>query len=265
MFLYPLPSYIASFFRVLGFSFIDSTKLVFASSYVLSGITMYIWLKSFLRRESAFLGSILYLFASYRFIDLYVRGALGEHVAFIFPPLICYFLYHMTTKRMSKYALFAGISIAGLILAHDAISIIFLPFIVIYACFWSFYKIKKKAAIEAASSVVLGFVLSGFFWIPAFFEGKYTLRDIVASHDFSHSLFSLSKYIYSPWSFGISGQFSLQIGIIQWVIVLLTSSLMIIYRKKIQKKTGFFCLFLLFFYSYSRYYDAGLTTVLGSR
>lgn len=249
MFLYPLPSYFASFFRLLGFSFIDSTKLVFASSYVLSGITMYIWLKSFLRRESAFLGSILYLFASYRFIDLYVRGALGEHVAFIFPPLICYFLYHMITKRKSEYALFAGIGVAGLILAHDAISIIFLPFIVIYACFLIFLQNKKKkAVIETALSIVLGFVLSSFFWIPAFFEGKYTLRDIVATHDFSRSLFSLDKYIYSPWSFGISGQFSLQIGIIQWVIVLLTSSLLILYRKKIEKKDRLLLSVLIVFF-----------------
>lgn len=249
MFLYPLPSYLASFFRLLGFSFIDSTKLVFASSYVLSGITMYLWLKSFLRRESAFLGSILYLFASYRFIDLYVRGALGEHVAFIFPPLICYFLYGLITKRMSKYALFAGIGVAGLILAHDAISIIFLPFIVIYACFLIFLQNKKKkAGIEAASSIVLGFILSAFFWIPAFFEGKYTLRDIVSTHDFSRSLFSLDKYIYSPWSFGISGQFSLQIGIIQWVIVLLSVGALFIYRKKIKKKDALLLSILITFF-----------------
>ena len=90
MFLYPLPSYFASLFHFFGFSYIDSLKLVFASSYVFSGIFMYLWLKEFLGDRPAIVGSILYLFAPYRFVDLYVRGALGEHVAFVFIPLVLY-------------------------------------------------------------------------------------------------------------------------------------------------------------------------------
>lgn len=249
MFLYPLPSIMASVFRVLGFSFIDSTKLVFATAFVLSGITMFVWLKSFLKKEPAFLGSILYLFASYRFVDLYVRGAIGEHVAFIFPPLICYFLYQLASKKQSNYAVLAGCSIAGLILAHDAISIIFLPFIVIYGLYLSYFMSKKTVfLIQGSMSIVVGFILSAFFWIPAFFEGKYTLRDVVASHDFSNTLFSLDKFIYSPWSFGISGQFSLQIGIIQWLLVLGTGLGTIIYRKKIKPQSlALLCLLFFFF------------------
>ena len=40
MFLYPLPSYIASLFHFLGISFVDSTKLVFAVSFVASIFAM---------------------------------------------------------------------------------------------------------------------------------------------------------------------------------------------------------------------------------
>src|SRR3989344_6610273 len=42
MFLYPLPSYVTSFFHALGFSFVDSTKLVFAVSYIASLLAMYL-------------------------------------------------------------------------------------------------------------------------------------------------------------------------------------------------------------------------------
>ena len=41
MFLYPLPSYTATMFHWLGFSLVDSTKLVFAVMYVLSALAMY--------------------------------------------------------------------------------------------------------------------------------------------------------------------------------------------------------------------------------
>ena len=88
MFLYPLPSYVASLFHVIGFSFVDSTKLVFGVAYILSALTMYLWMSSAFGKRAGLIGALLYIFAPYRFVDLYVRGAIGEHVAFVFPPLI---------------------------------------------------------------------------------------------------------------------------------------------------------------------------------
>ena len=44
-FLYPLPSYLASLFHFLGFTLVDSVKIVFGMSFVLSGIAMYIFIK----------------------------------------------------------------------------------------------------------------------------------------------------------------------------------------------------------------------------
>src|SRR5579859_8122639 len=48
MFLYPLPSYIASLFHFIGFTLVDSTKLVFGLAFIVSGIGMYIWMRNFL-------------------------------------------------------------------------------------------------------------------------------------------------------------------------------------------------------------------------
>src|SRR4030042_5604839 len=46
MFLYPLPSYIASLYKFIGFSFVDSTKLVFAVAYIGSLLGMYLWIRA---------------------------------------------------------------------------------------------------------------------------------------------------------------------------------------------------------------------------
>src|SRR3989344_8756344 len=81
MFLYPLPSYLASAFHFLGASFIDSVKLVFALSFILSGFSMYLWVREVLGEKEGIAAAVLYLFAPYRFVDLYVRGAVGEHMA----------------------------------------------------------------------------------------------------------------------------------------------------------------------------------------
>src|SRR3990167_5350986 len=65
MFLYPLPSYIASLFHAIGFSFIDSTKLVFAVSYIASIVTMYLWIRAAWGSVAGFNAAILYGFAPY--------------------------------------------------------------------------------------------------------------------------------------------------------------------------------------------------------
>src|SRR3989337_3040768 len=60
MFVYPLPSYVASFFHFLGFSLIDSTKIVFGLGFVLSGFFMYLWIKEIWGKEAGFAAGILY-------------------------------------------------------------------------------------------------------------------------------------------------------------------------------------------------------------
>src|SRR6266702_2869960 len=62
-FLYPLPSYIASFFHLTGFSFIDSTKLVLGIGMVLSGLCMFVWLSDFLGAWPSLIGAAMYEFA----------------------------------------------------------------------------------------------------------------------------------------------------------------------------------------------------------
>ncbi len=249
MFLYPLPSYIASLFHVSGFSFVDSTKLVFALAYILSGLTMFLWLKEFLNPKAAYFGSLLYLFAPYRFIDIYVRGAIGEHMAFLFAPLVFYFLLKLSKHKssskvagwnkakamtLSRWTMLGAFSLCGLILSHNAISLMFLPVIFLYALFLIWQTKRKKFFIFHFSLLIFyGFSLSAFFWLPAYMEGKYTLRDIVTRGGFKNNFGSISQLIYGSWNYGISGQFSLQVGIIHWISAMLAIPLSFyLYAKK---------------------------------
>jgi len=240
MFLYPLPSYVASFFHFLGFTFIDSYKLVLAISYILSGLFMYLWLKRFLGIYAAIVGSIFYLYAPYRFIDMYVRGALGEHVAFAFIPLIllALLLFNNLSRndKLRKYyfgIVFIGLSTAGLLLSHNAISLLIFPFILFYILYLYLEHKSRAKTILSLFSLGLGLLFSFFFWFPAFFEGKYTLRDIVTSDDVFSRFVSFSDLIYGKWSFGGTGEFSVQIGLIQIVIVILS---ILLFSKLFQKK-----------------------------
>ncbi len=249
MFLYPLPSYMASLFHALGFSLVDSLKIIFGVSFILSGLTMYLWLRSFLSLPAAFVGSLLYTFAPYRFVDLYIRGAIGEHVAFIFPPLVLYFLYRLSKKQTYGYWLGGSLSLAGLILAHNAISLMFLPIILLYSAYLLCRLKKKKSFIRTIVFVLLfGFGLSAFFWMPAFMEGKFTLRDIVTKGEALSRFVPVKDLIYGSWSYGITGQFTVQFGILNLLGVISALPLVIYFFRKKNPQWVFIGMCLLLFF-----------------
>lgn len=229
MFLYPLPSYLASFFHFIDISYVNSFKLVFIVSYIFSGIFMYAWLKKILSSPSAILGATLYLYAPYRFIDIYVRGAVGEHAAFTFMPLVLLALWYLFNNKNIKkirylylYTVFVAISFSFLILSHNAISLLFIPFILFYVLYLYYENKSKQNFILAIFSLLYGFLVSFFFWFPAFIEGKYTLRDIVTKNEYLNKYVDIKDLIYGPWSYGGSGDFTTQLGIVQIILVILS-------------------------------------------
>ena len=241
MFLYPFPSYIASFFHTIGFSLVDATKGVFVIAFICSICSMYIWMQAVWGKKVGLLGAILYGFAPYRFVDLYVRGAIGEHMAFIFPPLICFFVFKLATDfkfRISnfKFGLGFSISLALFILSHNAISLMFLPVIGFYVLYLYYFEAKKSFSflLTIFYFFLLGFGLSAFFWVPAFFEGKYTLRDIVTSGEAMDRFVPWNWFFYSPWNYGGTALLTKSIGYIQWFCI--TCSLLVLWKLKEYKQ-----------------------------
>lgn len=220
MFLYPLPSYIASLFHYIGFSLVDSFKLTLASAYVLSGLAFYLWAKTFLPKYAAFFGAALYVIAPYRFVDLYVRGAIGEHTAFLFIPLVLYFMKAISEKISIWHIVGGAFSLAGLILSHNAISLMFLPIFFFYFLYLFRANNKIKYLTHLGLVFVLGLGLSSFFWLPAFIEGKYTLRDIVTAKEYASRFVPFKDFIYGSWSYGGTVELTKQLGILHWVVVL---------------------------------------------
>ncbi len=225
MFLYPLPSYMASVFHAVGFTLIDSTKLVFGVAFVASMLAMYAWGSYAWGRGAGFLMAILYGFSPYRFVDLYVRGAIGEHVAFIFPPLICLGLAklaHPNEERPVSGFMLTAIGIMLLILSHNALSLMFLPMVCLYAVYLALQqrRLGIRYLFVVFLGITLGFLMSAFYWVPAFFEGKYTLRDIVTRGEFSGRFVPWLAFLYSPWSYGGGNELSKWLGAGQILSVL---------------------------------------------
>lgn len=216
MFLYPLPSYTSSLIHVMGFSFVDSIKIVFALAFVASSLSMYLFIKDEWGEHAGMIAAILYTFAPYRFVNLYVRGAFGEHAAFIFIPLLFWAIQGLAKKRSKLYwGLLVSLSEAGLLLTHNAVSIMVIPVLFCYLVYLLRFEVKNKKTflVSVIVFVFYGVGLSAFFLFPAFLEGKYTLRDIVTKGEIVGRTVPLLHFFYSPWNYGGGNEFTKELGI----------------------------------------------------
>src|SRR3989344_4248822 len=90
-FIYQLPYLVSSVFIFLGFGLVNSFKLSISLSFILSGIFMFLAAKEFFEDDKkAFFVSIFYQFASFRLVELLIRGSFGEVYTYTFLPLVLY-------------------------------------------------------------------------------------------------------------------------------------------------------------------------------
>ena len=174
----PLVYMIGELFHLIGFSFIDSIKLVFFTSIFASGLAIYILAKEFWDRQTAAVSALFYILVPYRALDVYVRGALAESFSFVWLPLILWSFYKLYKTNKPIYVYLSTIFLALLMITHN---LIFLPFMLILP-FYLFFLIlvsdnKKKFIVNCFWSIVASLGLSAFFWLPAILEKKFTIVD----------------------------------------------------------------------------------------
>lgn len=212
-----LPYIMGEIFYLLGFSFIDATKTVFVVSYVFSGIFMFLFLRQIVGRFPAFVGAVIYQFAPFRFVDLYVRGDVGEALVFMFPPAILWLIYQSKKINILK-VVFGSFLVGGMFLSHQIMASVFSGIIL-------FLTPEKKRLPFTVLVLLLGFLLASYSLLPSIFEKKYTNLDHLIATNYPNQFPHFRSVIYSAWHWGPADvdnpeiAMSFQLGIAQWISV----------------------------------------------
>lgn len=229
-FLYPLPFYLAEIPRILGFGFVESIKIITIAATLGSVVAMFWALSQKFKKEASFAGAVIYLFAPYRFVDLYVRGSFGENVAFLFIPLILGSILKII-KGNKLFLPMLSFFIAGLILSHNVMAFLFLPILLVIGLI-----LAKSSRINIFAAFLGGLIISLFYWLPALYDLQFVKFSQIKISEISVHLVNFSRLIIPSWGFGNlpSGEngFSPQIGIV--AIALFISA--IIFRLVEKKK-----------------------------
>jgi hypothetical protein len=171
-FLYPGFMYLGSVIHAAGVPFIQTIKLIMIGSIVTAVVTLLLWNMRFSSLKASIVGVLAFLLSPYIAFDLFQRGSVGELLAIAMISLSLYAL------ESGKKHLFT-ISLALVILSHNSLALIALPFIFIY----SLLRGKKYSILSFA----FAFGMTVFFWFPALYERQFVRFDeIVISDPFQY-------------------------------------------------------------------------------
>lgn len=258
----PLAYYFGAIFVLLGFGSITATKIMMATGVLLSGVFMYLFTKDIWGKIGGIVSALFYVYVPYHAVNVYVRGAVSEFWAYAFIPLVFFGLTNAFKTNKLRHIAFGAIGYAGVILSHNLTALMITPLVILYAlCLSLFaYKDKKPQKIyQLISVLVLGALLSAFYWLPALTEIKNTnvASQLTGGSDFKNNFVCLDQFWNSPWGFGGSTTgcldgMSFVLGKVHILIFLLSLMVLIVLPfLKIKTRKTFFALstFLLFILS----------------
>jgi hypothetical protein len=198
---YPLPNYIGSFVRVFTRDGVMAFQMSMGFGYIALALAAFLWLFSLFGTVPALIGATVSSFVPYLFVDMYVRGSIGEVWATAF---LLFTLFAAEKKRYVLFSVMYGL----LILSHNIMAMLYTPFIFGYV-----FIRNKKALIW----MVGGIGVSAFFWLPALAESKYVVG--LNTINFREYFVQWYELLVPSWGSGFSGtgsfgnSMSVQIGL----------------------------------------------------
>jgi uncharacterized membrane protein len=252
-FVYPLPNYFSSLIHLFGFSFIDSFKLEMFLSLIIGGIFFYLWAKQFWGDLGALTSSIFYVFSPYHFVDIYIRGSVGEVLALaIFPALLWSLTVFIKTGKKIFIPL-SALLLGLMIFSHNILALMFSAFTFSYALFFlANVKDRRGTLIGLSKIAIIGLFMSSVFWLPALLETKFAVG--LQLYDVTSNFPLLYQLLIPTWGSGfatsdLGSQLSFQIGMANLIAVFLIIPCIIFVKNKNRSLILFFLswFFIVFF------------------
>ncbi len=250
----PLPYYVAEVFHLLGAGPTAAIKITYALAFILSGLTMYAFVKRLWGPKAGLVSAVIYTYVPYRLVDTYVRCAFYESCAFVFFPLILLLFLELVETGQRRYLALAALAYAGLILTHIVTAFLFTPLLMVYVLWLVLRQARQnlrqwlRLSSLSLAAAVLGLGLSAVFLLPIPVE-----RNFIAQEQWTRATYSYDQHFVYPfqllsafWDYGYAVEgpedaMSLQLGLVA-VTLALVATVLALRRRTFERGTVLFFL-----------------------
>lgn len=248
-FIYPLPYYITSALSILIGS-IWAVKFMLIAAYLLGGFGIYFLFQS-KSRILAFSLSLLYLMTPYQFLNIFVRGALGEVLAMGLMPWVI-LSYNSLFKNSATLKWYHPIPLGLLLISHNFLGILFSVFL------FGYILVNKKFLRLSFISLFTSFGLAAFFIVPMISQKDLLYSTIHPDLNFRYDqhFVKFNQLLYGKWDYWYSmppdqvDGMSFQLGFAQLIVAtlgILYTLYSILYTHKTPKSSAL-QIYLIFAY-----------------
>jgi hypothetical protein len=251
----PLAVFVEELFHhFLSFGWEDSVKAMFALSFLLSGLGMYGFVRSWLGRRAGLVAAVAYMVIPYHLLDAYVRAAIPESVALALLPFVLWGFRETVMRPRTAAILGAALAYAALLWTHNLTAVVFTPGLALYLLVLLVWRVGDgdspqktdgsgfivrllRSAAAPALAVTLAVGLSAAFLFPALLES----RNVNQVQWFGQYYNPFQHFVYffqllnPAWGFGISfpgpveaaqGGMSYQLGAVPVLLALIALATM---------------------------------------
>ncbi len=209
----PLPYYFGGLINMFGVDALMATKVMIGFGALLAGISMYMLATVFFGMGGGLLAALLYLYAPYHAVQIFVRGSVGELWAYGILPLVVFGGYKITQTSSKRWIVFTTVSLASIILSHNIIgALTCIGMVTLLHCYIAYGLLHKSKHIVTTyylllTTFFLSLGLSAFFWLPALVELPLTKAVRLATEvNFRDHFVYIDQLWSSPWGFAGSAQ-----------------------------------------------------------
>ena len=248
----PLTTYLGEIFHLLGMDIVSAVKAVFALSFALSALTMYLYARRILgSRNAALVAATVYVYVPYHLADIFLRGALADSFCFVFFPLVLWGFHHLVERPGRRALVLAGAALAGLIFTHYTLALLFLPFLGLYIVMvvsLSSHRLRNlrqgiphagRTMLWAAGGGIYAVALSAILVLPVAFEFRFVRTDQWAGGYYNYrDHFVYPFQFFAPtWGYGpgsVAGPndtLPFQLGAVAFVLSALSSVVLLLLRR----------------------------------
>ena len=242
----PLAIYLAELVHLFGASKVAAVKTVYILATIGSGLAMYGFVRRLFGKDAGFLAGIVYMFAPFHLLEIYVRSAYAEYVSLALLPLVLWAFTDLIAQPNFRRLVLAGASYGLLALTHHTSFFTFTPFLLLYLLALVAGQAKGNAGqwlklgLSCAGAGLLGLALAGIYLLPVVFERQYIKVEQWTSgsyNAFEH--FVYFSQLFSPkWDYGYSGPgpndgMSYQVGIVVYGLLVFSLVSLVVYGRQI--------------------------------
>jgi len=221
----PLPYYVGEIFHLLGFSYINTVKLLFILGLIFSGLFAYLLGKELWGKYGGWVVGIFYLYAPYHAVDVYVRGALNEFWGLVFFPAVFWAMLKLIKEKKNFWVGVLAFFYGLLLLSHNLMAFFITPALAIWGIFLVWYFKKPwRNLLKLFLGGLWGVGLAAFFVLPVIFERKFVHIETMFIGYFNYlahfatvkQLFFSRFWGYGPSVWGPQDGMAFPLGQLHW-------------------------------------------------